>query len=143
MVMEMGVAATTTCTASTASYKDGSDGSFYCINGGTVGGTTGACTCSTCNAGYEGTSCQTAVLDTAALKAAVGTCTGDGTCTGGCLGETADGSCPNFAESINADTGKPYGVIGDWDVSAVTSMLQSKCTLSLPLCGHAFHCCVF
>ena len=33
------------CTASTDSSKDGSDGNFYCINGGTVGGTTGSCTC--------------------------------------------------------------------------------------------------
>ena len=42
-----------------------------------------------------------APADRAALKAAVGTCTRSGsdpnyvyTCTGGCLGETADGSCP-------------------------------------------------
>ena len=48
------------CTASSDSSKDGSDGSLYCINGGTVGGTTGACSCTSCNAGYEGTSCQTA-----------------------------------------------------------------------------------
>jgi hypothetical protein len=53
-----------------------------------------------------------------ALKAAVGTC----------LSETADGSCPIFAAS-DATPGNSYGVIGDWDVSAVTSMLQSKCTL--------------
>jgi hypothetical protein len=67
-----------------------------------------------------------------ALKAAVGTCTSSGVCTGGCLGETADGSCPIFAASNDA-TGNPYGVIGDWDVSAVTSMVTSKCTLSLSL----------
>jgi len=54
-----------------------------------------------------------------ALKAAVDTC----------LSETADGSCPIFAAS-NATLGNPYGVIGDWDVSAVTSMQESRCTLS-------------
>ena len=48
------------CTASAVSTKDGSDGTFYCINGGTVGGTTGPCTCTGCDAGYSGTSCETA-----------------------------------------------------------------------------------
>ena len=47
------------CTASSDSSKDGSDGEFYCINGGTVGGATGSCTC-TCSAGYKGESCETA-----------------------------------------------------------------------------------
>jgi len=60
-----------------------------------------------------------------ALKDAVGSCTPDpgGTfCTGGCLGETPDGSCPTFAASNDA-TGNPYGVIGEWDVSRVTDMI--------------------
>ena len=82
-------------------------------------------------------------VDSAALKVAVGTCDGYGVCTGGCLGETADGSCPILAASHVPGTSNPYGVIGDWDVSAVTSMEESKCTLSLFLCGHAFRCCVF
>ena len=63
------------------------------------------------------------------LKDAVGTCrpvysNGEYTylCYGGCLGETPDdGSCPTFATS-NDDTGNPYGVMGDWDVSHVMSM---------------------
>jgi hypothetical protein len=71
-----------------------------------------------------------APANSAALKAAVGTCAyGTWVCTGGCLGETPDGSCPIFAASNDA-TGNPYGVIGDWDVSAVTNMRGSKCTLS-------------
>ena len=45
-----------------------------------------------------------------------------------CLSETPDGSCPTFAASNDA-TGNPYGVIGAWDVSAVTTMYSSKCTL--------------
>ena len=49
------------------------------------------------------------------------------------MGETADGSCPIFA-ATDATPGNPYGVIGDWDVSAVTSMEQSKCTRVLSLC---------
>ena len=48
------------CTASSVLSKDGSDGVFYCINGGTVGGTTGACTCTSCIEGYGGASCETA-----------------------------------------------------------------------------------
>lgn len=79
-----------------------------------------------------GTQAVFAPANKAALKAAVGTC----------LIETADGSCPTFAASTVPGTGNPYGVIGDWDVSAVTSMSHSKCTLSPSLCGHAFRCCV-
>ena len=41
-----------------------------------------------------------------------------------CLSETPDGSCPTFAASDDV-TGNPYGVIGDWDVSKVTSLSQS------------------
>ena len=67
-----------------------------------------------------------APADRAALKAAVGTCSFSGGCTGGCLGETTDGSCPTFAASDVSSTGNPYGVIGDWDVSAVTTMESSK-----------------
>ena len=48
------------CAATTDSSNDGSDGSFYCINGGTIGGTTTACTCTSCDAGYSGSSCATA-----------------------------------------------------------------------------------
>ena len=39
-------------------------------------------------------------------------------------------------DSFNADLSK-------WNTSAVTDMAGSKCTLSLPLCGHVFHRCVF
>jgi hypothetical protein len=49
------------CVASSISSKDGSDGSFYCINGGTVGGVTGLCNCTSCDAGYEGMSCHTVI----------------------------------------------------------------------------------
>jgi len=80
--------------------------------------------------------------DRAALKAAVGTCTRSGSwgsytysCTGGCLGETPDGSCPNFAAS--------NGVIGDWDVSLVTDMEESTYTLSPPLQDQVFFGCFF
>ena len=72
-----------------------------------------------------------APADRAALKAAVGSCS-YGVCTGGCLGETADGSCPTFAASNDA-AGNSYGVIGDLGVSSVTSMYESKCHLSLSL----------
>ena len=50
------------CSTSTDSTKDGSDGTFYCINGGTVGGTAGSCNCTSCDAGYEGVSCQAELL---------------------------------------------------------------------------------
>jgi hypothetical protein len=72
-----------------------------------------------------------APVDSAALKAAVGTCTRNSntnpwtySCTGGCLGENATGSCPIFSASNDA-TGNSYGVMGDWDVSTVTSLVNS------------------
>ena len=40
--------------------KNGDDGVFYCINEGTVSGTTGSCLCSECKEGYGGASCETA-----------------------------------------------------------------------------------
>ncbi len=80
------------CTASADSSKDGSDGNFYCINGGTIGGTSGECTC-TCNAGYEGTNCQTASSCTVSAES---TKTGDDgsfyCINGGTVGGTT-GSC--------------------------------------------------
>ena len=72
-----------------------------------------------------------------ALMAAVGDCTQswngeryDYACTGGCLGETSNGSCPIFAASNDA-TGNPYGVMGDWDVSQVTNFDSSTPNLYL------------
>ena len=48
------------CTASSDSSKDGTDGTLHCSGlHGTIGGTTGDCTC-TCNAGYGGSGCETA-----------------------------------------------------------------------------------
>jgi hypothetical protein len=44
-----------------------------------------------------------------------------------CLSETGDGSCSTFAASNDA-TGNPYGVIGDWDMSKVTSLAHSTST---------------
>jgi len=73
--------------------------------------------------------------DSAALKAAVGSCTSRGGCTGGCLGENGNGTCPIFAAS-DATPGNPYGVMGDWDVSKVTSLKES--TSTPPSC---FCCC--
>jgi hypothetical protein len=45
------------CKATSTSTDDGSDGNFYCINGGEVGGTTGSCTCTSCTSGFDGVNC--------------------------------------------------------------------------------------
>ncbi len=47
------------CTASDRSTDNGSNGNFYCINDGVIGGTTGACTCDCTGTGYSGESCET------------------------------------------------------------------------------------
>ena len=39
------------------SKKDGKDGEYYCINGGTISGTSGSCQC-TCAGGFEGDHCE-------------------------------------------------------------------------------------
>ena len=62
-----------------------------------------------------------APADRTALRAAVQSCLSETTV------ETGDGSCPTFAASNDA-TGNPYGVMGDWDVSKVTSLDNSKST---------------
>ena len=81
------------CTASSDSAKDGSDGTFWCINGGTVGGTTTACTCTDCNPGYEDASCQTASACTASLDPAKDGSDGTFWCiNGGSAGGTT-GTC--------------------------------------------------
>eukprot|EP01047_Picozoa_sp_COSAG01_P001620 COSAG01_NODE_37_length_34085_cov_64.376626_37_plen_1156_part_00 len=81
------------CVPTPNSRDDGSTGNFYCINGGTIGGTTGSCTCTSCNAGYSGSSCQTA---DACVATTVSTATGsDGNfycVNGGTIGGTT-GSC--------------------------------------------------
>jgi len=59
--------------------------------------------------------------DSAALNAAVQ----------GCLGETADGSCPIFAASNDGTAGNPNGVMGDWNVSRVTSLKESTSNFHL------------
>ncbi|GMH88396.1 hypothetical protein TrST_g13979 [Triparma strigata] len=46
------------CVASTSPSDNGSDGNLYCINGGTVSGVSGSCTCTSCNTGFGGSSCQ-------------------------------------------------------------------------------------
>jgi len=83
------------CVTSTDStHTTGNDGNFYCTNGGTIGGTTGACSCSSCAAGYSGSHCQTA-NDCASSTNAAHTSGNDGNyhCTnGGDIGGTT-GAC--------------------------------------------------
>ena len=43
------------------------------------------------------------------------------TAVNACISETGDGSCPIFAASNDA-TGNPYDVMGEWDISSVTSL---------------------
>merc|ERR1740130_778347 len=47
------------CIATIAFADDGSNGNFYCINGGVIGGTTGACSCTQCDSIFMGGSCET------------------------------------------------------------------------------------
>ena len=83
------------------------------------------CAGTTCGVADAATCCQPKPFTPATLielRAALGTCnTAGNICTGGCLGETEDGSCPVFAASLNAN-GNPYGVVSDWDTSLIINM---------------------
>ena len=46
------------CQATSTPTDDGSDGNFYCINGGDVGGATSSCTCTGCDTGFFGKNCN-------------------------------------------------------------------------------------
>lgn len=53
------------CIASTSPDDDGSDSSsanFYCVNGGSVGGVPGSCTCNFCDVGFQGQHCADFVV---------------------------------------------------------------------------------
>ena len=105
------------CTASTSVDADGSSELFYCINGGDIGGTAGSCTCTSCNAGYSGNSCQTAGSCTATTNSAkdgtdgtlycingggIGGTTGSCTCIN-CDGEYGGFGCASDLHPINMD----------------------------------------
>jgi len=68
------------CVASTSPSDNGSDGNFYCINGGTVGGYAGSCTCTSCNSGFTGSSCEIRSI---------------------CSGQIGDGSSVRLGDSSN------------------------------------------
>jgi hypothetical protein len=53
------------CVPTSNPTNDGSDGHFYCVNGGTINGVTGSCSCTSCNPGFSGTSCQTNINECA------------------------------------------------------------------------------
>jgi WD40 repeat protein len=81
------------CVASTDPNDDGSTGEFYCIHNGTIGGTTGSCTCTDCDAGYGGDSCQTAQDCTATTDPNDDGSTGSLYCPAGNVIGGTTGSC--------------------------------------------------
>ena len=58
-------------------------------------------------------------------------------------GRSAHGLLPRRVRCVDAGTGEEKWKF-EGHTGAVTSMQKSKCTLYLPLCGHAlFRCCLF
>jgi hypothetical protein len=79
------------CVATSNSADDGADANFYCVNGGTIRGTTGRCAC-VCAAGYEGWGCATASACVATSNAGDNGADGNYYCTGsGSVGGTTGG----------------------------------------------------
>jgi hypothetical protein len=107
------------CVATTSPSDDGSDGNFYCINGGDIGGTTGSCTCSSCNTGFSGRSCESTmqkVVDMNALFNTVSNGVWSGYNTGNSImanGDAAilaigpykcsEGTCADSANMLSTD----------------------------------------
>ena len=82
------------CTASLDNpNKNGDDGVFYCINEGTVSGTTGSCLCSGCKGGYGGASCETAGACSASANSSKDGTDGNFYCINGGTVRGSAGSC--------------------------------------------------
>ena len=82
------------CTASLDNpNKNGDDGVFYCINEGTVSGTTGSCLCSGCKGGYGGASCETAGACSASADSSKDGSDGTFYCINGGTVRGSAGSC--------------------------------------------------
>ena len=89
------------CVASTYSGHDGSTGQFYCINGGSVDGMTGYCSCTDCNTGFGGPNCATSCSNMAG-EPSVASCN---SCSGGAQSECEDGVCAAGYAVFDASTG--------------------------------------
>ena len=107
--------AANSCIASSLSTKDGTDGIFFCINGGTVGGTTGSCTCTSCDEGYGGASCETAGACSTSTEPSKDGADGSFYCiNGGTVGGTAGSgsctctSCNSGYEGASCQIASPY-----------------------------------
>jgi hypothetical protein len=142
------------CTVSTDSSKTGDDGTFYCINGGTAGGTTGSCTC-TCSAGYSGTNCQTADACSASSTSSKDGSDGtfyciNGGITGGTTGLCTCTSCDAGYGGVSCQTGyfagyEPLTNVArdsmiDLDLIDIESALGSNCGEALGECGGTAGC---
>ncbi|GMH66854.1 hypothetical protein TL16_g04527 [Triparma laevis f. inornata] len=123
-----------TCVANTSLSDDGSDGNFYCINGGTVGGYTGSCTCTSCNTGFVGSSCETPTIITLSGESQ-GTCyiSDDGACFGT---GSADGTY-NFDEACTFTFSDDAGfAVGRFDIYDHSSCSIASLTVdSTKYCG--------
>ncbi|GMI33927.1 hypothetical protein TrCOL_g13243 [Triparma columacea] len=85
------------CVATSTSTDDGTDGNFYCINGGSIGGNTGSCTCTSCNMGSEGVNCATCTAQFTGSDCA--------TCIAGYSGSDCTTADPCVATSTSTDDG--------------------------------------
>ena len=89
------------CVASDIPDKNGTDGLFYCVNDGTIQGTTGTCSCD-CAAGYSDLNCATADACTASSLTEKDGSDGEFYCINGVIGNVT-GACT--CECINQFSG--------------------------------------
>lgn len=107
------------CITTTSTSDDGSDGNFYCANGGTAVGTVGSCACVSCNAGFSGPNCATA--DIFELSGSnIGNCAVNGACFSSlnygnderCTFTTSESGALNFI-SFNTETAFDKLTVGE------------------------------
>ncbi|GMI14255.1 hypothetical protein TrLO_g13076 [Triparma laevis f. longispina] len=91
---------------------------FYCINGGTAGGTPGSCTCTSCNEGFGGPHCEINLVCVASADGSDDGSDGNFWCENGGTAGGVPGSCTctNCTEGFGGSHCElPACVTAGWD----------------------------
>jgi hypothetical protein len=112
------------CAGTTNPSDDGSDGNFYCINGGSPSGISGSCGCTDCNEGFGGANCAV--------------------CAAGYTGDNCENANACIATSTPSDDGSDGnfycinggsigGIVSSCTCSCISQYAGENCELEVPL----------
>jgi len=105
------------CAATSNPGDDGSNGNFYCVNGGNAGGKIRECTCTSCDTGFGGMNCAACVPGFSGPDCSAATCTSTQT-------PTDDGTDGNF---FCANWGIAAGRTGNCTCSCAPGYSGTNC----------------